>query len=265
MTSETSWVESMPEIYDRCLGPALFAPFAEHLATIAESLHPARVLEVAAGTGIATAALARHLPGATITATDLNPGMVDRGRQQVPGATWQPADGQALPFPSGSVDLVVCQFGVMFFPDRRLALTEVARVLAPGGTLLLATWDELARSTFASAVAAALEAEFPDDPPTFVARVPYGYHDLDVIRADLDAGGLTTISLERVTLPGHAPSAAVLAEGFCLGTPLRFGLEERGRPDDSRAAVADRMTASLGAGPVTGDLVAIVVTARNPH
>ena len=262
MTSDASWIESMPATYDRCLGPALFAPFAEHLAVRAAALRPRRVLELAAGTGIATAALVQHLPDAQVLATDLNPAMVAWGQDRVPGASWQQADAQDLALPTGSVDLVVCQFGVMFFPDRPRAFAEMARVLAPGGTVLFATWDELPLTDFPAALVESLGRVLPDDPPTFVARVPHGYFDVDRIAADVTAGGLDLVEVDRVTLRGRAPSAAALAEGFCFGTPLRFALEQRGELADLATDVAAGMTSILGTGPVDGDLAAIVVTAR---
>jgi SAM-dependent methyltransferase len=111
MSSDVTWLESMPEVYDRELGPALFHPFAEHLASLTREMAPGRVLELAAGTGIATSALARALPDAHITATDLNPAMVSWATQREPRATWLEADAQEPQFSDGSFDLVVCQFG----------------------------------------------------------------------------------------------------------------------------------------------------------
>jgi len=126
----------MPEVYDRCLGPALFAPLAARVAAEAQALAPRRVLELAAGTGILTAELVRALPAAEITATDLSPAMVGWAADRVAGPRWLQADAQQLDLPDADFDLVVCQFGVMFFPDKMAAFAEAARVLAPGGTLL---------------------------------------------------------------------------------------------------------------------------------
>ena len=264
MTAEASWVGAMPDHYDRCLGPALFAPYAGHLAALAAGSAPRRVLELAAGTGLATAALVAALPAAEITATDLNPAMVAWGAERVTGATWRQADAQELDRPDASVELVVCQFGVMFFPDRVGAYAEMARVLAPGGRVLLAVWAEVTASAFPAALVASLAEVLPEDPPTFVARVPHGYADPDRIVADLQAGGLVADRVDRVVLRGRAASARSLAEGFCLGTPLRFALQERGPLDVLTTAVGDAMTARLGEGPVEGDLAAYVVSARLP-
>ncbi len=132
-TSDSTWTREMSEVYDRALGPVLFEPYAQRLAGLARDLNPERVLELAAGSGIVTSALVEALPEATVTATDLNDGMVEYARERVPGAHWQTADAQELPFPDGSFDLVVCQFGVMFFPDKPGAFAEMARVLSPRG------------------------------------------------------------------------------------------------------------------------------------
>ncbi|MGY1744241.1 class I SAM-dependent methyltransferase [Blastococcus sp. SYSU D00695] len=262
MTTEATWLDSMPAVYDRCLGPALFEPYAAELATRAARLHPARVLEVAAGTGRVTRRLREALPEAAITATDLNPGMVAAGAQRVPGVEWRAADALDLGVPAASVDLVVCSFGIMFVPDRPAAAAEAARVLAPGGTLLLSVWDDVRASTFPTALVEALAQVLPDRTPQFIERVPHGYADPARITADLAAGGLAVAELVTVSLTGHASSARDLAEGFCLGTPLRFALELHGPLDELTSAVADRMTALLGEGPLTGGLAAHVVTAH---
>ena len=254
----------MPEIYDRALGPALFAPYAEHVAGLAKALAPRRVLELAAGTGIATAALVRELPDADLVATDLNEAMVSWAADHVRGPTWRQADAQQLDLPDGSFDLVVCQFGAMFLPDKPAAFAEAARVLVPGGTLLLTVWDLIDGSPFPTAMVASLAAVFPEDPPSFLVRVPHGYADPDRIGADLLAGGLEQVSIERVVLQGHAESARAVSDGYALGSPLRFALQERGEPAGLAAALGDEMEARLGPGPLAGDLMAFVITARRP-
>jgi SAM-dependent methyltransferase len=262
MSTDASWVESMPAIYDRCLGPTLFAPFASFIAQHAALLAPARVLELAAGTGIATRGLVDALPAADVVATDLNPAMVQWAAEHVSGPTWQTADAQQLSFTDNAFDLIVCQFGVMFFPDRPKAFAEAARVLVPGGTLMFTAWDTVDTSPLTAALVQSLTVLWPDDPPTFVVRVPHGYTDVSRIEDDLRAGGLLPESVERVVLQGTSPSARTLAEGFCYGSPLRFELEARGSLDELSATIADRMASILGEGPILGDLGAIVATAK---
>ncbi|MCW2542091.1 MAG: ubiE 4 [Frankiales bacterium] len=263
MTTDADWIESMPAVYDRCLGPALFAPYASEVAERARLLAPRRVLELAAGTGIATAQLVRALPTAEITATDLNPAMISWGAERVSGARWAQADAEHLTsFAADVFDLVVCQFGVMFFPDKSAAFAEIARVLSPGGTVLLTTWDIVDESDFPAAMVASLAAVFPDDPPDFIVRIPHGYADISTIEADLNAAGLVPDRLDRVVLRGSAASARDLAEGFCLGTPLRFALEQRGPLGQLTQRLADEMTTRLGEGPINGSLAAFVISAH---
>jgi SAM-dependent methyltransferase len=262
VSADASWIDTMPGTYDRCLGPALFEPFAGHLAAVAATLSPQHVLELAAGTGIATRQLVNALPAAQLTATDLNPAMVSWAAEHVGGVTWRQADAQHLDFPDASFDLVVCQFGVMFFPDKAAAFAEVARVLQPGGTMLFAVWDVVQASRFPAALVDSLTEVFPADPPSFVVRIPHGYADLQRIEADLRAGGLRPDTIERVALRGHAGSAAILTQGFCEGTPLRFALEQRGQLDQLTRRIAKHMTEKLGEGLIEGDSAAIIVTAR---
>ncbi|HEX4016137.1 MAG TPA: class I SAM-dependent methyltransferase [Frankiaceae bacterium] len=261
MSTDASWVESMPEVYDRALGPALFAPFAAHLAGLMEPHAPRRLLELAAGTGIATAQLVKALPACAITATDLNPAMVAWTSERLAGPSWAQADAQLLQFADGSFDAVVSQFGVMFFPDKPAAFAESARVLEPGGLMVFSVWDVVEGSPFPAAMVDSLNAVLAD-PPTFIVRVPHGYADPVQIADDLRAGGLEPESIDRVVLRGSSPSARTLTEGFCLGTPLRFALQECGPLDELTEALAEEMTQRLGPGPVTGELAALVVTAR---
>ncbi|MFF0274428.1 MULTISPECIES: class I SAM-dependent methyltransferase [unclassified Streptomyces] len=259
--ADRRWSESMPAAYERYLVPTLFRPFAGDLAARAADLRPVRVLELAAGTGAVTSELLAAAPAAAVTATDLNEAMVALGSARVPGATWRQADAQRLPFPDGSFDLVVCQFGVMFFPDRVAAYGEVRRVLAPGGRFLFNTWGPLAGHAFGAALQAGLERAFPADPPRFLPTVPHGYADPVAVSADLTAAGLPVEEWCELTLDGRAASAADVALGFLTGTPVRAAVEERGAPPSVRATVVEEMTARLGRGPVTAPMTALVFLA----
>jgi SAM-dependent methyltransferase len=254
----------MPEAYDRWLAPAVFHPFALDLAQRAATLAPRRVLEIAAGTGVLTRELDAAIPAAEVTATDLNAAMVEFGSRRAPGASWRQADALSLPFGDGQFDLVVCQFGVMFFPDKPAAFREVQRVLAPGGRLLFNTWGAVDTHDFAAALVAGIERAFPDDPPTFIAAVPHGYSDVGQVVADLAAGGLERVSTEPVTLDGYADSAADVAAGFCTGTPLRIGIEARGDLMAAMGVISEEMRTRLGDGPVAAKMTAYVVEAQPP-
>jgi SAM-dependent methyltransferase len=259
---DRSWVGSMAEIYDRHLGPAVFHPFAVDLARRAAAGRARRVLEVAAGSGVVTRALVAALPDATVVATDLNPAMARTGVDKVPQAHWAVADAQRLPFREGRFDLFVCQFGVMFFPDRPAAFAQARRVLAPGGRLLVNTWYTADTNGFEVALREGLRAAFPDDPPRFLEDIPHGYHDLDRIVADVRAGGFTAVAAETVTLTGHAGSAADIAIGYCTGTPLRAGIESRGDLAATTAVVERAVAGQLGTGPIAAEMTAHVVEAH---
>src|SRR3954470_10749475 len=202
MSDESSrvWAEDMSAAYDEHLVPAVFRPYADDLAARVARHRPDVVLELAAGTGVLTQAMAASLPGAQITATDLNVAMVDVGSAHVPAATWRQADAMQLPFGDASADIVACQFGVMFFPDRPVAYAEVARVLRPGGHFLFNCWGPLATHDVESTVMAALAQCFPDHPPSFLARVPHGYHDAALVSDDVASAGFSDIEIETVEL-----------------------------------------------------------------
>lgn len=265
MTLDSRFAGSIPAIYEECLVPVLFAPYAHDLAARAAALAPRAVLELAAGTGAVSRVLAAALPEATIVATDLNPAMLDIAALRSGAAanlSFQPADAQALPFADGAFDLVAAQFGAMFFPDKPGAYAEARRVLAPGGTWLFNVWDSLEANPGSRAVDDAVRDAVPEPKPAFMARTPFGYHDAAAIERDLRAAGFSDVTIERVELTSPTGSAAALARGMCLGSPLANELAVH--PEDVReralaAALiaAERMEAD---GPLR--MSALVIAAR---
>jgi SAM-dependent methyltransferase len=256
---------SIPRLYDTHLVPLLFEPYAADLVKRLEPRSLSRVLETAAGTGVVTRALASELPSPTsIVATDLNQAMLDQAAAV--GTTrpveWRQADAMQLPFPDGTFDAVVCQFGVMFFPDKVKALAESRRVLRPGGVLVFSVWDRLAENEFADTVSAAMESVFRGDAPRFLARTPYGYHDHSTLKRDLaSAGFVASPKIETVAARSRAASARIPAIAFCEGTPLRNEIEARNAgllaaaTDAAEEAIAKR----FGRGPVEAKIQAHVV------
>jgi SAM-dependent methyltransferase len=265
--SDSTFAGSIPELYDRYMVPLIFEPYAQDLCERIVPLRPADVLELAAGTGVVTRRLAQALPAhAAIVATDLNQPMLAQA-QRVGTArpvTWQQADAQQLPFPAASFDVVACQFGVMFFPDKAKAHKEARRVLRPGGTFVFNVWDRPETNDFIHAVDGALDALFPDNPPRFMQRGPHGYSDRDTIRADLARGGFADAEIATVTCRSRADDARFAALAYCHGTPLRAEIEAHG--PDALARATDAATQALvqryGAGPIEGAIQALVVVAR---
>lgn len=258
------WADDMSSVYDRFLVPAIFRPYAEELAGRVARCGPSMVLELAAGTGALTGFLTAGLPAAQVVATDLNEAMIAVGSARVCAATWRQADAMHLPFDDASFDIVVCQFGVMFFPDRPQAYAGIARVLRPGGQFLFNCWGPLAGHEVEATVIAALADRFPHDPPTFLARVPHGYHDVAGIQADLAAAGFIDVHVETLDLECRADSAAGLARGYCRGTPLLAEIVARGDLAAAEAGVAAVLADRFGSGPVSGRMTALVVTAVTP-
>lgn len=259
---------SIPENYDRYLGPVLFEPYARDLACRLEVQDGARVLEVACGTGIATRHLRDRLPpGARFVATDLNQPMLDHARRKLAatgGIEWRPADACALPFPDASFDAVLCQFGLMFVPDKAAALGEARRVLARGGTFLFNVWDSLERNRFARIAHETVAGFFPGDPPTFY-QVPFSLHREDELRPLLAGAGFEGVRIERLSCDGESPSARELAIGLVDGNPVANAIRERGGIEIGRVkeAVAAAIGRAFGDRPVRIPLHALVVTARS--
>jgi ubiquinone/menaquinone biosynthesis C-methylase UbiE len=264
-SADTVFQGSIPGIYDRYLGPLLFEPFADDLAARVAEGRPRDILETAAGTGIVTAALVRYLPDADIVATDLNAAMLKIaaaliGKGKV---SFRPLDAQNLPFDDGSFDAVVCQFGVMFFPDRIRAYQEARRVLRPGGRFLFNAWTRLEDNVASERASAAVAALYANDPPSFFRRVPHGYGDKAVIAADLQAAGFEQITIETIEKRSRSPSAEEAAFGICQGTPLRAEIEARaeaGLAEATRAAAA-ALAPLCGPDGVDAPMSAQVVTA----
>lgn len=264
--SDKGFTGSIPALYDRYLGPMLFAPFADDLAARVEALRPSRVLETAAGTGIVTRRLAETLPEATqITATDLNQAMIDTAAAKLtsPRITWQACDAMQLPFADGAFDCVLCQFGVMFFPSKLDAFKEARRVLKPGGTFLFSVWDKIEFSPISNTISDAVAALYPADPPNFLRRTPFGHHDVTILRNHLGEAGFANIESFIVTLPTVCPSPRDAAVGQCHGSPLRSEIEARDPTglDAATDATAAALAARFGDGPMKSTMQAIVFTA----
>lgn len=257
---------SIPKLYEEYLVPLIFAPYAGDLVHRLVSRPLDRVLEIAAGTGVVTRELASMLPeNVSVVATDLNQPMLDLA--SAIGTTrpveWRQADAMQLPFGDAVFDAVVCQFGVMFFPDKPKAFSEARRVLRPGGVLIFNVWDRIEENEFAHIVTTALASLFPKDPPRFMARTPHGYYDLATIARDLKAGGFNAPPhMNTLAARSRATSAQIPAIAYCQGTPLRSEIEARGkgRLDEATDLSMRNIAQRFGSGPVDGKIQAHIVT-----
>ncbi len=264
--TNTRFEDTIPEHYDRHLGPVIFEPYAVDLVRRVTVRAGGPVLETACGTGILTQQLRAHLPPSSrLVATDLNEPMIDHARTKLgraPSIDWQQADAAALSFPSASFAAVVCQFGLMFVPDKPAAFREARRVLIDGGLLAFNVWDSWAHNPFGRIAHETIAEFFPADPPNFY-HVPFGFHDPEVVSALLATHGFGHVEIERVTLEALSPSAESFAVGLVRGNPVSIAIQERG---GSSTAIVQAVAAALaragGDHPFRSTMQALVVTAR---
>jgi len=266
--SDKLFTGSIPEIYEKYLVPLIFEHYAQDLATRVVEKPVSRVLEIAAGTGVVTRAMADVLgAGVSIVATDLNQAMLDYGAsvRDDKNVEWQEANAMALPFEDNSFDAVVCQFGVMFFPDRIKAYSESLRVLKPGGRFIFNVWDKIEENDFAYAVTESLAKVFPENPPLFLPRTPHGYSNTGEIALELRKGGFTfSPGFETISTRSIASDPAIPAIAYCQGTPLRNEIESR---DDSllelatetaTEAIVERYGTGIVDGKIQGHVVSLI-------
>lgn len=251
MTSDAAkFVGSIPKNYDKYLGPRIFVGYADDLARRVAALNPGSVLELAAGTGILSRKLRDALAGEChLTASDLNPPMLEVAKSKFrsgESVRFQEVDATDLAFDDASFDVIVCQFGVMFFPDKDRSYAEAHRVLKPGGSYLFNVWDSWKRNPFAQTVHETVESFFPENPPGFY-KVPFAYHDAREIKESLLRAGFSRVTIEHVPLNSRIPSAGDFANGLVFGNPLYEEIVAReGNPQEIHTAVTVALDRELG-------------------
>lgn len=258
---------TIPDQYDRGLGPVIFVDYAQEMARRAVEHGPRRVLEIAAGTGIVARRLRDLLPAdAHLTVTDLNPPMLDIARtkfKEGEKVAFQAADATDLPFPDGSFDTAVCQFGLMFFPDQATSFREVHRALVADGRYLFSVWDSHRHNPFLRIAHEVVGRYFPTDPPQFY-RVPSRCHELDPLKAILEETGFADISIAVIKLEKEVHDLSAFARALIHGNPTIDQIRARGdvAPDQIVGALTIALREAFGMEPTRMPLQAIMFSAR---
>ena len=266
MSTQVQFAGSTPQNYHEGLGPMFFEPYARDIAARVTLPSGGRLLELAAGTGIVTRQLLDRLPdGGHLVATDFGEPMLEVARATIaadPRLEWQITDACAIPFGDHEFDGVVCQFGMMFFPDHAGALREMRRVSKPGSTILVSVWGSLDENPIGRIAHETIVSFFPNDPPTFYT-IPFGLYDEAVVRGLFERAGFDRVSCDVVDIVGESATADLAARGLVCGSPAFAQITQR---DPStvpaiQRAVSSRLTAEGGAAPMRLPMRARVFTA----
>ncbi|HKC36154.1 MAG TPA: class I SAM-dependent methyltransferase [Chitinophagaceae bacterium] len=262
MEKTAAFAGSIPANYERYLGPFLFEPYALDLVSRLQDKKYGNTLEIACGTGRVTAHLAKSVKHDTLTATDLNPDMISVAKEIIidKNIKWMPADAMQLPFDDGSFDLVVIQFGIMFFPDKEKGLKEAYRVLKTGGKLIYNTWNKVETNVAIHEGRVIIESYFGDNPPIFY-NVPFSMHDDRELTTLTRRAGFKSITTRLVKKEGISPSAADLAKGMVEGNPVYLAILERDPSliNTIKEHIQKVLAEKLGDKPVKSPLQAWVV------
>jgi ubiquinone/menaquinone biosynthesis C-methylase UbiE len=264
MSKVASFAGSVPQNYDKYLGPVLFEPYA--LDLVRRITGAKNILEIACGTGRVTRHLLNALPpDGKLMATDLNAGMIEVAKSIMQDGRihWQVVDAQELPFENDSFDHIICQFGVMFFPDKAKAMAEAYRVLQPGGKYIFNVWDALEFNPRSAIIKTVMEELMGDEAPDFLKKGPYSWFDKDEITNLLKLTGFKEINLDVVYKTAYYETPGDLINGFVKGSPLSAYLAEQ--TDELREKIVnglmDRVRGEFGDSKLESPMQAIVCTA----
>ncbi|PHZ83482.1 class I SAM-dependent methyltransferase [Paremcibacter congregatus] len=266
--SDTNFTGSVPEYYDKGLGPCLFEFYARNITKKVVGYNPGSVVELAAGTGIVSERLSAGLPsGCSLIATDLNLPMLEIAKARMPESAtveFREADAQELPFPDCTFDAAVCQFGIMFFPDKAKSMREAWRVLNHGGHYVFNVWHSWAENPFAQLVHQTVAGFFQGEAPGFY-KVPFSYHDVDTISATLVEAGFVDVEAEIVPRKSPIDNLHLFAKSLIFGNPIHDQILDLGGDPDAVVAVLQREITQVIEGDGTMPLKAILFTAKKPE
>jgi ubiquinone/menaquinone biosynthesis C-methylase UbiE len=262
--SNVSFSGSIPENYERYLGPFIFEPYAVDVVSRIHVQKVKKVLELACGTGRVTKHLVQTLPDAEIVASDFNPDMIAiaENNAKSDNIKWMTIDMQDIPFDDNHFDLVVCQFGIMFVPDKQKAFQEIHRVLKTGGVLLLNAWDALTKNPPFTIANLIVNSFFTTDPVLFY-HVPFSYHDETEMKHHLAEAGFHSAVIKLVPKICVSDSAAHAVKGLLEGNPVFAFIQERNPAvlPDIRKKLEEELVLKLGDHPMRCAMQAWVIEA----
>jgi len=236
-----------PENYERFLVPSIFGPWATDLVSLGAPQQGERVLDVACGTGIAARLSAKSVaPGGKVVGLDINPGMVATARSlpSQPGVSFEWMEGNviAMPLPDSAFDLVLCQQGLQFFPDRLAALREMHRVLAPGGRLALSVWRAIQYSPGFAMLTEALERHIGPEAANWM-RTPFSLPEAEELQILVVEAGFRDVTIRSAAKNLQFPSPEEFVRRYVTATPLAGSFAQMS--EDARNALLDEMRRGL--------------------
>lgn len=239
---------SIAENYEKYLGPVFFNVTSKDIAGRIPK-NASSILELACGTGIVTKRVKENFPDAKITASDLNPDMMKVGKEKLPGdkIEWAVVNAEEIPYPDNSYDCVICQFGIMFVPDKQKMVSESCRVLKPGGTFIFNTWDSMEKVTVAGIANEVVKEFFKDDPPAFYS-IPFSMYNPEEMEGYMKNAGFKNVSVDNIKLEGTSATAEDAAIGFSEGNPIYTAICERDKNmlPEIRKTLAERFSKAFG-------------------
>lgn len=229
METNIAFSGTIPETYDKYLGPLLFEPYAKDIIERIKKKKFLNVLELACGTGRVTQYLRDILPAdARIVATDINPDMLNIAQNKITGKNieWKEADMQNIPFKDSEFDLVICQFGIMFVPDKEKAYSEIYRVLKKDGMFLFNTWNKLEKNRLLFSADEIINDYFKDNPVLFY-QIPFSYFKIDEIEKHLTEAGFSSFQITELETEGLSDSVSDATTGMVEGNPVLSAINEK--------------------------------------
>ncbi len=196
---------SAAEVYETFFVPALFQEWTGRVADAAQIQAGDRVLDVACGTGVLTRTVAERVGKNGVIGLDVNDGMLAVAREKSADIEWKQGVAENLPFEDGSFDAVVCQFGLMFFDNRQVAIQEMMRILRTGGRLAVAVWDSLDRTPGYAAMVDLLLRLFGEEAANGL-RAPFVLGEVEEVRDLFKSAGIHEVKVDTIVGIARFPS-----------------------------------------------------------